>query len=187
MSESLKEKINRVRNTFYYTIDSSDGIGSRDELGLIAMVLPPTPFPTNQGSQLGVLTFTGFHICAQTDAHRVPSVGYDTSGFFVILNGLGARGQALANTKSDSLKRQNAFFVPNTYGLSDIGVSGPYNRLSGSDSLNIEMLCSDPSGSQITIEVIDADTGARVVDNGNLYSMVEFKIELLSDDISTGR
>ena len=187
MSESLKEKVNRVRNTYYYTIDSSDGTAIRDQLGLVQMTLPPTPFATNQPSQLGVLTFTGFHICGQTDAQRVPAVGYDTSGFFVILNGLGVRGQALANTKSEGLRRQNAFFVPNTYGLSDIAIAGPYNRLSGSGGLNIEMLCSNPSGDSIQIEVIDADTGARLVDNENLYAMIEFKIELLDEDISSGR
>jgi hypothetical protein len=187
MSESLKEKINRVRNTFYYTIDSTDGIGNNDDIGSIQMTIPPTPFPTNQPSQLGVITFTGFHICAQTDSERLPATGYDTSGFFVIVNGLGVRGQALANSKSASLRRQNVFFVPNIYGTGSTAKSNVFNRLSGSDNLNVEMLCSNPSGDTISIEVIDVDTGNRLTENAALYSMIEFKIELLDEDISTGR
>ena len=67
-----------------------------------------------------------------------------------------------------------------------IAESKIYNRLSGSSHLDVECLCSNPAGTTLRVEVVDADTGAKVVNNTNLYAMLEFSIELVSSEISNG-
>tara|TARA_R110000737_G_scaffold129543_2_gene161806 strand:- start:294 stop:863 length:570 start_codon:yes stop_codon:yes gene_type:complete len=184
MSE-IRTYAERIRNTYYYTIESDQG-DPADDLGDFQIIIPPFPYPEHQGSQMGILKITGFHITGQTDAQRVPAVGYDTSGFYVIMSGIGLRGQTFLNTKSSSLRAQRTFFVPNTYGTGSTSKSTTYNRLSGSSDLSQVVMCSNPAGTSIRVEVIDIDTGVKVVENANLQSIIEFSIELVPTQISNG-
>jgi len=135
MSKELAEKVSRLRNTYHYTIESDQG-SPDDEIGDFEILIPPFPYPEHQGSQLAIFTLESFHITGQNATQRVPAVGYDTSGFYVILGGLGLRGQSFLNTKAKTLKPQRAFFVPNTYGDGAIATSNIYNRLSVERDLN---------------------------------------------------
>jgi len=186
MSESLKEEVRRLQNTFHYTLEANQGVQDQDALGLFTFYMPNMPFCSNQGSQLGIFTFRGFHITGQGAVNRIPNATYDSSGFYVIVEGLGIRGCNLSGAKSQSLRRTNAFFVPNVYGDGNIATSNIYNRLSGSYT-NMKCMCSAPSGACVKVEVLDVDTGARIADIGGLEAILEFSIELVPDDISTGR
>lgn len=184
MSE-IRTYAERVRNTYYYTIESDQG-NPEDDLGDFEITIPPFPYPEHQGSQLGILKITGFHILGQTDTQRIPASGYDTSGFYVIISGVGLRGQSFMNTKSASLRQQRAFFVPNLYGTGSTSKATTYNRISGSNELNQVVLCSNPAGTSLRVEVLDIDTGNKIVDNAVLQSVIEFSIELVPTEISNG-
>lgn len=185
MSEALKEEVRRLQNTFHYTLEANQGV-LEDELGIFNFYIPNGPFTTNQGSQLAIFTFRGFHITGQTDTTRLPATTGDTSGFYVIIEGMGIRGCNLSGARSQSLRRTNAFLVLNTYGDGGIAKSLTYNKNSGSNP-EVKCMCSAPNGNSVRVEVLDIDTGNRITDVAGLEAILEFSIELIPEDISSGR
>ena len=167
-------------------MEANQGVQGEDKLGRFSFYIPNSPFCQNQGSQLAIFAFRGFHITGQNGTTRFPAAGNDTSGFYVIIEGLGIRQCNLSSAKPNSGLRTNAFFVPNTYGDGNINTSNIYNRLSGSNP-EMKCLCSSPTGTLLSCRVLDVDTGDLVDDVAGLEAILEFSIELIPEDISSGR
>ena len=211
MEQLIKETqtyYDRVRNTYHYVINSRKGDAGQNHLDTFEMEIPPFPFPEHQGSQIGILKVNSFHICNNDKTDRLPEpqgggaekVG-DVSGFYVILSGIGLRGQMFSNAKSNpvhgggvgnagvpsNLFQMNSFWIPNTYGKRNIEeTSGQFNVLSGGYS-GKEVICSNPAGSKLRVQVIDADRGEVVHRNTDLYAVLDFSIEVVPTEISNGR
>ena len=209
---TLKEQdsyYERIRNTYHYVVNSRKGRIGENNIYNFEMDLPPFPYPEHQGSQLGIFKLNSFHICNQDEIDRIPmpqgdSPMYgDSSGFYVIINGIGLRGQIFSNAKSNpvhaggagvgpvpsALFQMNSFWIPNTFGKRHIvtadDASGNFNVLSGGYSKK-EVICSNPAGSKLNVEVIDADTGERIDGDIELYAVLDFSIEVIPNKISTG-
>ena len=198
----------RVRNTYHYVINSRKGDVGANTLANFEMDIPAFPFPEHQGSQVGILKVNSFHICNNTKDDRIPEpqgggaekVG-DSSGFYVILSGIGLRGQMFSNAKSNPvhgggvgnaavqspLFQMNSFWIPNTQGKRNIEeTSGMFNVLSGGYS-GKEVICGNPAGTKLRVQVIDADTGVSVQNNLDLFAVLDFSIEVVPTEISNGR
>lgn len=199
---SLLEKYQRVRNTFSYSIQSSQGKErsdlSGDELGQFQIEIPPFPFPENQQSKLGIFTLESFYFTAQgideyisSGAGGLPANSLDdVSGFYVEINGLGLRPQLYTTNLSSSLRSNKMFPVMNEYGrirrFSD-GATPPvytndFARVNTGGMCGKEVICSNPSGSMLQVKVYSMDTGEIILDQANLDSVINFKIEMLPDD-----
>ena len=213
MEQLIKETqtyYDRVRNTYHYVINSRKGPNQsgKNTLNSFEMEIPPFPFPEHQGSQIGILKVNSFYICNNDKNDRIPEpqgggaekVG-DSSGFYVILSVIGLRGQKKSNAKSNpvhaggagvvptpsNLFQMNSFWIPNNHGKRNIEeTSGQFNVLSGGYS-GKEVICSNPAGSTLRVEVIDADTGVRIDSNIELYAVLDFSIEVVPTEISNGR
>ena len=216
MSKVVQKDYDRVRNTYHYVINSRKGQGpaGQNVTHRFGMDLPPFPYPEHQGSQIGIFKLNSFHVCHCDEIDRVPmpqggglfKFG-DTSGFYVIINGLGLRGQVFSNAKSNPvhgagvgnaavpavLNQMNSFWIPNKYGKkklvystdADAPAGGDFNVLSGGYSKK-EVICSNPAGSRISVEVIDADTGVAISDDSDLYCVLDFSIEVIPTEVSSG-
>lgn len=214
MSKETQKYYERVRNTYHYVINSRKGTGGENITSRFGMDLPPFPYPEHQGSQIGIFKLNSFHICNQDEVDRIPmpqGAGLmkegDSSGFYVIINGIGLRSQVFSNAKSNpvhgggagnpavpsDLFQMNSFWIPNTYGKrnivfsddEDAPASGNFNVLSGGYS-GKEVICSNPAGSRLNVEVIDADTGVVIQSDSDLYCVLDFSIEVISTEISSG-
>ena len=122
---SLLEKYQRVRNTFSYSIQSSQGVdrgdGSGDDIGKFQIDIPNVPFPENQQSKLGIFTLESFYFTSQTTgvyvsagANGLPANSdYDVSGFYVEINGIGLRPQIFTTNLSSNLRSNKMFPIIN--------------------------------------------------------------------------
>ena len=211
MEQLIKETqtyYDRVRNTYHYVINSRKGDAGANNLSNFEMDIPAFPFPEHQGSQIGILKVNSFFICNNDKTDRLPEpqgggaekVG-DVSGFYVILSGIGLRGQVYSNAKSNpvhgggvgnaavpsALFQMNSFWIPNTHGKRNIEeTSGQFNVLSGGYS-GKEVICGNPAGNKLRVQVIDADRGETVHENLDLYAVLDFSIEVVPTEISNGR
>lgn len=198
---SLLEKYQRIRNTFSYSIQSSQG-GERsdstgDLIGKFQIEIPPFPFPENQQSKLGIFTLESFYFTSQTDAIYVSggddglpaNSRYDISGFYVEINGLGLRPQLFTTAVNGALRSNKIFPIINEYGkkrsVSD-GADPPditydYSKRLAGGNCGKEVICSNPSGSMLQVKVYSMDTGDIIADQG-IDSVINFKIEMLPDD-----
>jgi hypothetical protein len=199
---SLLEKYQRVRNTFSYSVQSSMGTDrsdlTGDELGQFQIEIPPFPFPENQQSKLGIFTLESFFITAQNLSEYVSSgIGglpdnsiYDISGFYVEVNGLGLRPQIYTTNLASTLRSNKMFPIINEYGRArrfSNGADPPvytddYARVTSGGKCHKEVICSNPSGSVLQVKVYSMDTGQLILDQDNLDSVINFKIEMLPDD-----
>ena len=196
---SLLEKYQRVNNTFTYSISSAGGIdrndGSGDEIGEFQIEIPPVPFPTNQQSKLGIFTLESFYITGQTnDAYVSAGVGglpantgagrFDISGFYIEVNGLGVRGNNFVNARANKLRSNKTYTIMNEYGTQrkESADAEDYARVLSGGKSGVETICSNPSGTTLTIRVLSLDTIEPITAQAGLDSIINFKIELLPDD-----
>mgnify|MGYP003116688194 CR=1 FL=1 len=199
---SLLEKYQRVRNTFSYSIQSSQGTerndNTGDDIGKFQLDIPPFPFPENQQSKLGIFTLESFYFTAQgideyisSGANGLPANSLeDISGFYVEINGLGLRPQLYTTNLGGNLRSNKMFPIMNEYGrirrFSD-GADPPvytndFARVNSGGESGKEVICSNPSGSVLQVRVYSMDDGELIADQDNLESIINFKIEMLPDD-----
>tara|TARA_R110000824_G_scaffold59978_4_gene160679 strand:+ start:1110 stop:1700 length:591 start_codon:yes stop_codon:yes gene_type:complete len=188
---SLLEKYQRVRNTFSYSIQSSQGVdrgdGSGDDIGKFQIDIPNVPFPENQQSKLGIFTLESFYFTSQTagvyvsaGANGLPANSdYDVSGFYVEINGIGLRPQIFTTNLSSNLRSNKMFPIINEYGIERKASTG--ERVVAGGECNKEVICSNPCGSVLQVKVYSMDDGELISDQA-LDSIINFKIELLPDD-----
>jgi hypothetical protein len=199
---SLLEKYQRVRNTFSYSIQSSQGNERNDftgdEIGSFQVEIPPYPFPENQQSKLGIFTLESFYFTSQGiddyvsgGVNGLPANSLDDiSGFYVEINGLGLRPQLYTTNRIGNLRSNKMFPIMNQYGrirrFSD-GADPPvytndFARVNSGGECGKEVICSNPSGSVLQVNVYSMDDGEIISDQAGLDSIINFKIEMLPDD-----
>ena len=188
---SLLEKYQRVRNTFSYSIQSSQGVdrgdGSGDDIGKFQIDIPNVPFPENQQSKLGIFTLESFYFTSQTTgvyvsagANGLPANSdYDVSGFYVEINGIGLRPQIFTTNLSSNLRSNKMFPIINEYGIERKASTG--ERVVAGGESHKEVICSNPCGSVLQVKVYSMDDGELISEQA-LDSIINFKIELLPDD-----
>ena len=192
---SLLEKYQRIRNTFSYSIQSSQAQaladGSGDDIGSFQIVIPAFPFPENQQSKLGIFTLESFFFTGQTDAIYISSgtgglpanSDFEASGFYVEINGLGLRPQILTTNLNSNLRSNKMFPVINEYGKrrETDTVVFQNNRVNSGGFSGKEVICSNPCGTTLEVKVYSMDDGELISHQG-LDSIINFKIEMLPDD-----
>ena len=183
---SVKEYVERLRNTRTFTFDSTcgnNGGGVNDDIGNFDCFIPPHPFPQNVISSRGIFKMKSFYVTSQSATERVSeSTTFDDSGFFVQINGLGLNQGVLANARSCGIHSQ-AFPIYNKDGGSDNTKSLLYQRNSGGDCNCEDVLCSNPYGTIVNVKVFSMDgDGTPITANVDLGSIITFSIELIPDN-----
>lgn len=196
---SLLEKYQRIRNTFSYSIQSSQGIertdGTGDEIGKFQIEIPNVPFPENQQSKLGIFTLESFYFTSQNETIYISNgptglpeedgtdYEFDVSGFFVEVNGLGVRPQLFTTAKDSKLRSNKIFSIINEYGKRRMNDTDVFegNRVVCGGECNKSVICSNPTGSTLQVKIFSMDSGEQIADQG-IDSIIQFKIELLPDD-----
>mgnify|MGYP003144503583 CR=1 FL=1 len=192
---SLLEKYQRIRNTFSYSIQSSQATAledaSGDDIGSFQILIPPFPFPENQQSKLGIFTLESFFFTGQGEDIYVSSgasglpanSNQDCSGLYVEVNGLGLRPQILTTNLNANLRSNKMFPVVNEYGTMRKDSKGAIDmaRVNCGGYSGKEVICSNPCGTTLQVKVYSMDDGELIADQG-LDSIINFKIEMLPDD-----
>ena len=197
-----QQEYDRLRNTYYYSVESAEGQGDEDEIGRFTFIIPPFPYPEHQGSQRCIFTLTDFYIIGQTDEQRKtqtgePTVagGEDISGFYLKIQGIGLRNQdfSTALAGGPQLVGTNIFTIPNTFAQVNVlnagntAVTNPDAKaLAGAGGLNEARVCSNPVGTNAIFEIFSIDTGVKLTDNANLNTLVKFSIEVVPEEKSCG-
>lgn len=193
---SLEEKYTRVANTYSYSIQANEGDADFEDIGSFRITIPPFPFKENQSSQVGIFTLESFFVTGQTEAQYVSAIDggeptsndYDVSGFYVEINGLGLRPQMLTSFTGDAGVRSTKMFpVINEYGSrrkadDDSHIS---SRVTSGGYCGKEVICSNPSGTVLHVKVYSMDSGDKLTSSA-LDCVINFKIEMLPDEISNG-
>ena len=95
------------------------------------------------------------------------------------LNGIGIRPQNYNTNLNENLRGSKSFMVLNPNGnrrKTDFD-----NRVNSGQELNIECVCSNPTGSNISVKVYGLSDGELITDQA-MDSVINFKIELLPND-----
>lgn len=192
---SLEEKYARVSNTYTYSIQSSQADDDFDDIGNFRITIPPFPFRENQSSQLGIFTLESFFVTGMTENDYVGQVtggdasdsNFDVSGFYVEINGLGLRPQLLTTNINARLRSNKMFPIVNEYGSHRKAGGDPHisGRVTAGGFVNKEVICSNPSGSVLEVKVYSMDSGF-ILTSTTLSAIINFKIEMLPDEISNG-
>jgi len=194
---SVQLEAERIRNTYYYTLASDDG-EPLDDIGDFTFQIPPFPYPEHNSAQRAIFTLEGCMIGDQVDGQQIGQ----TSFIGLDIAGLGLSGQNYNSTNAAApiglieLRNSNRFLIPNVYEEFDsvsVGRAGAPNageitdneaiqRLTGNIDMNnpYKLLCGNPVGKTIHFKVFD-DNGAEIAPNGNLNTIVKFKIEIIPD------
>ena len=193
MSKELQLKYNSLLNTYSYTFESGcgdTGNGSNDDIGNFDMLIQPFPFPEHNNSQRAIFKLHSLYIGGQTKlvgGRASASLDFDIGGFYLIVSGLGLSNNTNTTAKSCGKGRGNSFFIPNIDAGSDNAKSSVYQKLTGGVYNGPPVLCSNPTGTLLNFQLFDADTDLLVPANANLYSVINFSIELLPEEITSGR
>lgn len=193
---SLEEKYARVSNTYTYSIQCNEGDDEFEDIGSFRITIPPFPFRENQSSQLGIFTLESFFITGMTENDYVGQTtggapadsNFDVSGFYVEINGIGLRPQMLTSFTGDSGIRSSKMFpIINEYGSHRKSGANPHisGRVTAGGFVNKEVICSNPSGSVLHVKVYSMDSGDKLT-SSTLEAIINFKIEMLPDEISNG-
>ena len=190
---SVQLEAERIRNTYHYALTSDDAEG-RDDIGEFDFLIPPYPYPEHNSAQRCIFTLEGFVIGDQIINQQIGATSY----LSLEISGLGISGQNYNSTNDVAgagftfLKSSNRFLIPNVYeefsstttntANLTIETTNPIQRMTGSFDLTnpYVLLCSNPVGKQIQFKVFN-DAGNQIGANGNLNSIVRFKIELIPD------
>jgi hypothetical protein len=185
--KDMKQLYLRKKNTFRYSIKSSDG-NTKDNSGEFNFQIPPLN-GTNKDSQYCLFRFNSFYTmneeCANAGDRPSNSLQYDIPAFFVEINGLGLSPNNFNTNLNARLRGSNIFFIQNTLGLTnDNGLlgNGDYQVLCGGEYEKSEVVCSNPSGTSINVIVRDALTDAIIPNSVDIVSVLNFEIELLDID-----
>lgn len=200
---SLAQEVNRIQSTYYYSFDSvcgsENGNGTHALPGKFSQTIQPFPFPEHNSSQRAIFKLLSVYVIGQ-DAEdgsslavedRVSgSLAKDTSGFYVVVNGLGFSKNQYVSSKSCGKEGGLGFYIANEDGGCNNQDSKIYQQVSGEKYNGPPILCSNPSGTNLIWEVLDVETGNPIIateDETPYKTIVNFCIEIIPDDISSGR
>ena len=179
-------------NTYNFNIISAPETSQR-----LSVKIPPFPLPTHQRSSLAIFKLKEFWICGQDNTAGERAGGVvtnDISGFCVRFKGLGLRGTNFSNLSNtldpdyETPKPTQEFLVINRYGALDNGggtARDSYQVNSGNGDLSQEVVCSNPTGTELIIEVVDLDDQQPIIPDG-FYFATRFEIEVIPDEVSRG-
>ena len=200
MKTGSSKEYDRLRNTYFYTIESAEGLEDDDEISRFSVNIPPFPYPEHQGSQRCIFTLHDFYVIGQDDGERLtqtgePSVagGEDISGFHLRVMGIGLRNQDFSTALGGGFQLQgtNIFSVFNKFGQVNSLNAGntavdnsDAKTMAGASDIDEQRLCSNPAGTTMTCEVVSMDTGVKLAANANLNVLVKFSIEVVPENQS---
>ena len=189
----------RKLNTYHYQVSSRNTTGPSNKAGLFEFDIPNFAFPTHQASHIAIFKLKDFWVVNQGDTGvtRASGVVYnDISVFTLNIQGLGTRGMIFSNTGAElngagdpnklTLNPSCKIEVINKYGGIGGDATAPLQVVSGSDDTEFEFVCSNPSGQHISVQVLNAETGAQIPDGNDYFSMLRFDIEVILPEISSG-
>lgn len=184
MSSELREYVNRIRYTRSYTFESgcgATGNGINASIGNFDMRIDNTPFPQMESGKRAIFHLKSFYVQDQTVAQRASGGAADFSGFFLQISGLGMEQSNNTTARACGKNRGNQFYIPNEFGQADNANSNTYQVLSGGEYKGSPILCSNPLGTLLNIQVFPTNTAVRLPANANLESIITFTIELIPD------
>tara|TARA_R110002020_G_scaffold107363_5_gene249413 strand:+ start:2246 stop:2845 length:600 start_codon:yes stop_codon:yes gene_type:complete len=197
---SLAQEVNRIQSTYYYSFDSTcgneSGNGIHAQPGKFSMTIQPFPFPEHNSSQRAIFKLLSVYVVGQdaNDGEEIAatdrvsnSLDKDTSGFYVVCNGLGFSKNQYVSSKACSKESGLGFFISNVDGGSANASTSIYQNVSGAEYNGPAILSSNPSGTNITWEVLNAETGDPIPNSEIFKTIVNFCIEIIPDDIVSGR
>lgn len=189
----------RKLNTYHYQVSSRNATGPSNKAGLFEFDIPNFAFPTHQASHIAIFKLKDFWVVNQGTKATQRASGLateDISAFTLNIQGLGTRGMIFSNTGAEknaagndnklTLNPSCKIEVINKYGQIDSGGILGLQVVSGSDDTEFEFVCSNPSGQHISVQVINAETGAQIPDGEDYFSMLRFDIEVILPEISSG-
>tara|TARA_R110002126_G_scaffold87473_2_gene210500 strand:- start:454 stop:1032 length:579 start_codon:yes stop_codon:yes gene_type:complete len=187
--EDLKQLWLRKKNTFHYSISSLDG-ELNAEAGKFDFMIPPSPYPEHQGSQYALFKLNSMYVINQNSrltTDRVSgSLDQDLSCFYVSVNGLGIQPSMGSTIQNVRIRGTNTFFIPNENALDNLTNNNQYPRISGGKtSTEYEVICSNPSGTSVSIQIFDGESGGAQINDGvedageEFFTVINFSIELL--------
>ena len=112
----------------------------------------------------------------------------DISGFIVSIKGLGLRGTNFTNLQAVELRPTTDFVVINKYASVDLvggTAPGERQRNSGNSDITQEIVCSNPTGTSLIIEVRSLDTLALLTPDVFKFSL-RFDVEVIPDAVGRG-
>ena len=189
--EQLKQEFLRKKNTFHYSVCSADG-ATQTAVGKFDFVIPPSPYPEHQKSQYALLKIHSFYIISQgvsnpfqTNERVSASADFDVSCFYVRIDGLGIQPSLGSTIQTGNIRYgTNTFFIANDGAGADLRQSFQYQRISGGKPDDYEVVCSNPTGSSISVQVFDGESDGDLIPTGggDYFSILNFSIELLDID-----
>tara|TARA_R110000824_G_scaffold320156_1_gene507113 strand:+ start:1113 stop:1685 length:573 start_codon:yes stop_codon:yes gene_type:complete len=188
MSSQLE--LERITNTYYYAVTSDDG-ESRTEIGDFDITIPPFPQQLHNSATRCIFTLLGVGIGDQLAGQLVGLTSFisiDIAGLGLNANNYNSDARAAADV---GMRQTNRFLIPNTEeefsaittirgGGGAISDTIPVQGLTGDlDITNpYVMACSNPVGKSLSFKLFNAGGGA-IPANGNLNTIVRFKIEIV--------
>jgi len=115
------------------------------------------------------------------------SLDHDLSCFYVRINGLGIQ-PTMATLQNQTIRGSNTFFIPNENAQDGLVATEQYQRISGGKPSEYEVVCSNPTGTQVSVEVFDGESDGTLIPDGTpndgveYFTIINFSIELLDLD-----
>ena len=186
--EDLKQVFLRKKNTFHYSIASLDG-DTFSAAGKFDFVIPPSAYPEHQKSQYAIFKLKSLYVVAQGTGETTERVSgpldHDLSCFYVRINGLGIQ-PTIATLQNQTIRGSNTFFIPNENAQDGLNSTEQYQRISGGKPSDYEVVCSNPTGTQVSVEVFDGESDGTLIPNAvatdagvEYFTIINFSIELL--------
>ena len=183
----------RELNTYHYSVSSRNATGPSKVAGLFEFNIPNYAYPTHQNSSIGLFKLKEFWIVNQGSTAGTRASGVltsDISAFTLVISGLGTRGMLFSNTGAstitNTLNPSLKIEVINKYGNTETNDMKILQIVSGSNDTEFDFICSNPSGQHISIQVLNAETGAQIPNGTDYFSMINFDIEVIDPAISNG-
>tara|TARA_R100001163_G_C5053202_1_gene189794 strand:- start:665 stop:1321 length:657 start_codon:yes stop_codon:yes gene_type:complete len=208
MTETESEKFyNQIRNTYYYTLEASEGVAPSDEVNKATFRLPNLRFPEHQGSDRCIFRLTDFYITGCNAFFRPNQLGggipsnqnlgnIDISGFYVEIQGIGLQNQDVStalsggggNANTHETKNTNVFAVFNegarmnelTGGVALAGTSQG-SGIMGQSNIDAYRVCGNPNSSDVIISVYSMDSGAPLANptNNDIQWVIKFEVQVI--------
>jgi len=183
--KDMKQLYLRKKNTFRYSITSTDGEPT-DASGDFSFQIPPLAF-TNKDSQYCLFRLTSAYIVQDSIAaagkRASNSLAFDIPAIYVDVQGLGIAPNNTSTNLNGRIRGNNMFFVPNPNGLVNLVANGQYQVISGGDYHGSDVVCSNPSAQKLRFRIYQANLDNAIIpDDVDIQTILNFEIELLDID-----
>ena len=182
---SAQLELDRIRNTYYYTLTSDDG-ETQDDIGDFDFTIPPFPQQEHNSASRAIFTLQGFAVGDQVLGQNVGATAFlsvEIGGLGLSANNYNSTNDVVQAGALPQLRQSNRFLIPNQLEEYDsvttnnvnaqVDTTVPTQRLTGSFDLSnpYVLICSNPVGKHIKIKVFE-DDGTPLGANANLNSII---------------